>query len=699
MYYSSPGLIITISNTVTMIVLKALAVLSLLTNFTAANIIDGAEHTPYRGLNVKRAVSATNTTTLEDYEYVIVGSGAGGAPLAARLALNGHKVLLLEAGDDQTNTTQYNVPVLHSVAAEYEPMRWDYFVKHFDDEAEMKKDTKLTYELADGTRYTGPNPPAGAKPLGILYPRVGSLGGCTVHNALITVYPYDSDWSGIQAITGDDSWAPSKMRKYYQRLEKARYLPNSVVGHGFSGWLETSLTDLTLIVQDLKVISLVLAAATGMGKSLLSGLLTTVTGLGQVLLRDINNPGPNRDSAEGMWQVPLAMKIPEYKRAGPVDFLHQVMDAKNSDGSRKYHLDIQLNTLVTNVDFDQSGAKPKATGVSFLTGKSLYGADPRRQSGSASGKGTKGSVKATREVILSAGAFNTPQIMKLSGVGPKAELEKFGINVVKDLPGVGTNLQDRYEIPVIGQAPSKISLLNGCTFLEGDYDPCLEKWETGKLGIGKGVYATNGIALAITKKASNSIHGNADLFVAGWPAYFNGYYPNFFANATAGRDAWTWLTLKAESRNNAGTVTLRSADPQDVPEIRKRNFDVGGDEDLDALVEGMKYGRKIFNDLIPLDGKFTEVWPGKQVKTDAQWKEFAKYESWGHHASCTCPIGSDDDPNAVLDTNFKVRGVDGLRIVDASSFPKIPGTYLALPLYMLAEKASDAILADAKASK
>ncbi|KAL1799329.1 hypothetical protein ACET3X_003366 [Alternaria dauci] len=682
-----------------MIVLKAVAVLSLLTNFAAANLIDGAEHTPYRGQNVKRAVGATNTTTLEDYEYVIVGSGAGGAPLAARLALNGHKVLLLEAGDDQTNTTHYNVPVLHAVASEYEPIRWDYFVKHFDDEEEMKKDTKLTYELADGTRYTGANPPAGAKPLGVLYPRVGSLGGCTVHHALITVYPYESDWKGIQAITGDDSWAPSNMRKYYTRLERARYLPNSVAGHGFSGWLETSLTDLNLIVQDPKVISLVLAAATGMGKTFLSSLLTTVTGLGQALLRDINNPGPGRDSAEGIWQVPLSMKIPEYKRAGPIDFVREVMNAKNSDGSRKYHLDVQINTLVTNVDFDQSGATPKATGVSFLTGRSLYGADPRRQSGSATGTGTKGSVKATREVILAAGAFNTPQIMKLSGVGPKAELEKFGIEVVKDLPGVGTNLQDRYEVPVIGQAPSKISLLGDCTFLEGDYDPCIEKWEKGLLGIGKGVYATNGIALVITKKAKNSINGNADLLVAGWPAYFNGYYPDYFANATAGRDAWTWLTLKAEARNNAGTVTLRSADPQDVPEIRKRNFAVGGDEDLDALVEGMKYGREIFNDLIPLDGKFTEVWPGEKVQTDEQWKEFAKYESWGHHASCTCPIGSDDDPNAVLDTNFKVRGVEGLRIVDASSFPKIPGTYLTLPLYMMAEKAADAIMAEAKASK
>jgi choline dehydrogenase len=650
---------------------------------------DGAEHTPYRGANVKRAINSTTTTTLEDYEYVVVGSGAGGAPLAARLAIAGYKVLLLEAGDDQTNSTQYNVPALHSVAAEYEPMRWDYFVKHFDDEEEMRKDTKLTYESPDGSRYTGPSPPPGAKPLGILYPRVGSLGGCTAHNALITIYPYDSDWKSIQAITGDDSWAPSNMRKYFTRLEKSRYLPNSIAGHGFQGWLETSLTDLTLIIQDLKVISLVLAAATGMGKNLLSSLLTTVRGLGQVLLRDINNPSSTRDSAEGLWQVPLAMKVPEYKRAGPVDLLRQVIDAKNGDGSRKYHLDIQLSTLVTNVNFVQTdGRKPKATGVNFLTGRSLYGADPRRQSGAATGKGNKGSVTATREVILSAGTFSTPQILKLSGVGPRDELESFGIEVIKELPGVGKNLQDRYEVPVIGQAPSKISLLNGCTFLEGDHDACLEKWESGLGGIGKGVYATNGVALAITKKAKN----------AGWPAYFNGYYPNFFQNATNGQNHWTWLVLKAESRNNAGTVTLRSADPQDVPEIRKRNFDVGGDEDLDALVEGMKYSRQVFEDLIPLDGKFEEVWPGKQVQTDEQWKTFAKYEAWGHHASCTCPIGADDDEHAVLDTNFKVHGIDGLRVVDASAFPKIPGTYLALPLYMLSEKASDVIIAAAQST-
>lgn len=624
---------------------------------------------------------------------MIVGSGAGGAPLASKLAIAGHKVLLLEAGGDETNSTEYNVPALHAVASEYEPMRWDFFVKHFDDDESIRKDTKVTYELADGSRYTGANPPAGATPLGILYPRVGSLGGCSSHNALITIYPYKSDWKHIQDITGDDTWAPENMRKYYERLEKARYLPSSIVGHGFSGWLETSLTELTLIAQDFKVLSLVLAAATGMGKTLLGSLITTVGGLAQVLLRDINHPGVSRDSEEGLWQVPLAMKIPEYKRAGPVDLLNKIVNAKNDDGSRKYQLDVQLNTLATTVKFEVgSGNKPRATGINFLTGKSLYGADPRRQSGAATGKGTKGSVTATKEIILSAGAFNTPQILKLSGIGPKNELEKFGIEVVKDLQGVGTNLQDRYEIPVIGQAPSKLALLKDCTFLEGN-DPCLEKWET--LPIQKGAYATNGVALAITKKAQNSANGNADLFVAGWPAYFNGYYPNYFQNATAGGNHWTWLTLKAESRNNAGSVTLRSADPQEVPDIRKRNFAVGGDEDIDALLEGMKYGRKAFADLIPLDGKFTEVWPGPQISTDAQLREFIKSEAWGHHASCTCPIGAADDVNAVLDSDFKVRGVEGLRVVDASSFPKIPGTYLALPIYMIAEKAADVILAAA----
>jgi choline dehydrogenase len=118
----------------------------------------------------------------------------------------------------------------------------------------------------------------------------------------------------------------------------------------------------------------------------------------------------------------------------------------------------------------------------------------------------------------------------------------------------------------------------------------------------------------------------------------------------------------------------------------------GGDADLQAVVEGIQYSIRAFDSLIPLDGKFERIWPPKNITAPEDLKEFARNEAWGHHASCTCPIGADDDPLAVLDSEFRVRGVDGLRVVDASVFPKIPGFYVALPTYMMSEKAAEVII-------
>ncbi|XXH01053.1 hypothetical protein Hte_007404 [Hypoxylon texense] len=643
------------------------------------------------------------------YDYVVVGSGAGGSPLAARLARAGYSVLLVDAGADRGAERQARVPAFHPQASEYGPMRWSYFVRHYEDEAQARRDSKMTYLTSDGQYYVGLYPPEGARRLGVLYPRAAALGGCAEHNAFITVLPSDGDWDYIASVTGDASWEASNMRKYFERLESCRYLPNSVTGHGFSGWLQTRLTPLILVLEDLKLLSLVIAAATAMGQDLAGKVINTVAGLLEILTLDMNNDSPGRDDAELLYQIPLTM-TDEYARSSPRDFVIDTANAVNDDGTKRYKLDIALNTLVTKVNFDTSGPTPKAIGIDYLVGESLYRADSRATLDPDPNSGSPGTVYASREVILSAGAFNTPQLLKLSGVGPASELASFDIPVIKDLPGVGGNLQDRYEVGLVGRAPSNFSLLQGCTFLQGPYDeddPCYDRWASAPTGDLKGPYATNGIAFGRVFRssvASPDDGGGPDVFVGGAPAFFDGYYPGYSLRATADHRVWTWLTLKAHSRNRAGTVTLASADPRDTPAVAFRSFagEDDGDADVQAVYEGVRYGLAAFGDLVPLDldgPSFARVWPSPaDVSTEDQWKQFIRDEAWGHHASCTCPIGGDEDDAAVLDSEFRVRGVRGLRVVDASVFPRIPGTYIALPIYMVSEKAADVIIAAAAAA-
>ncbi|KAL6917164.1 hypothetical protein ACHAPO_006028 [Fusarium lateritium] len=640
-------------------------------------------------------IGKRDTSSIE-YDYVVVGSGAGGGPVAANLAIAGYKVLLIDAGGDSGDDLVEKVPALNLLSTEFEKTRWNYFVNHYPDIEQQKQDSKMTYEKPDGSFYVGLDPPKDAKPLGVLYPRAGTLGGCTRHNALITIGAHDSDWSHIATLTGDNSWNPTNMKSYFKKLEKNMYLPSSIVGHGFKGWLGTSLTSLTLVLEDLKFLSLIISAASATGKSLVGFLVHTLGGLGQILLRDINAPG--QTSKTGLYQVPLSMT--NSVRGGPRDLILDTANAVNKDGSRKYHLDIKLDTLVSKIRFDKSGSKPRAVGVDFLEGSSLYTADPRSTSTKPS---DSGSVNAKREVIISAGSFNTPQLLKLSGIGPKKELESFDIPVLVDLPGVGTNLQDRYEATVIGKTAKDFAITSKCTFMETDPDPCLEEWKSGLGPIDKGVYATNGIAVAAVIKSSVA-ENEPDLLVSGAPAKFKGYFPGYAVDSLADARHWAWIILKAHSRNNAGTVTLKSKDPRDMPAINFNYYGTGlnkngeGDKDLQATYEGFQFARKAFDSLIPLDGDFDEVWPGRNVTKKEDAKQFIMDEAWGHHASCTCPIGPDTDPMAVLDSQFKVRGTEGLRVVDASVFPKIPGFYIALPLYMVAEKASDVIIKAAKSS-
>lgn len=165
---------------------------------------------------------------LTGYEYIVVGSGAGGGPLAARLALAGHRTLLIEAGDDQGTgaNVNYSVPAYNAKASEDQQLAWNFFVRHYADDARQARDWKTSYDLPGPGAgiYTGLNPPAGSTMKGTLYPRTGTLGGCTAHNALIAVYPHRSDFEYLASLTGDKSWGPDNMRKYFVRLEKNQYL-------------------------------------------------------------------------------------------------------------------------------------------------------------------------------------------------------------------------------------------------------------------------------------------------------------------------------------------------------------------------------------------------------------------------------------------------------------------------------------------
>lgn len=160
--------------------------------------------------------------------------------------------------------------------------------------------------------------------------------------------------------------------------------------------------------------------------------------------------------------------------------------------------------------------------------------------------------------------------------------------------------------------------------------------------------------------------------------------------------------FQAHTRNNAGTVALRSADPLDPPEINFNYFDTGTTangadvKDVEALVQAIKLSREAnsrYSNYAILGGSdFTEQLPGASVQSDAELTQYVKDNAWGHHACCTAPIGAPSDRKAVLDSKFRVEGIDGLRVVDASVFPRIPGIFIQAPIFMIAEKAADVIL-------
>ncbi|WP_419901729.1 choline dehydrogenase [Kiloniella sp.] len=286
--------------------------------------------------------------------------------------------------------------------------------------------------------------------------------------------------------------------------------------------------------------------------------------------------------------------------------------------------------------------------------------------------------KAATEVILSSGSVGSPQLLQVSGIGPAEVLRKAGVEVVHDLPGVGENLQDHLEVYFQFRCKEPITL-NGkldlwSKFLIGT------RWILFKDGLG----ATNHF------ESCAFIRSKAGLK---WPDIQYHFLPA--AMRYDGQASFDGHGIQVHVGPNKpksrGYIRIKSGDVNDKPEILF-NYNEHED-DREAFRACIRLSREIMEQDAMAPYCEDEIQPGADLQTDEELDAWIRENAESaYHPSCTCKIGSDDDPMAVLDNDCKVRGIEGLRVVDSSVFPTITNGNLNGPTIMVAEKAADIIL-------
>jgi choline dehydrogenase len=296
--------------------------------------------------------------------------------------------------------------------------------------------------------------------------------------------------------------------------------------------------------------------------------------------------------------------------------------------------------------------------------------------------GVRHVARANTEVILSGGAFNSPQLLQLSGVGPSDLLRQHGIDVIADMPGVGADLQDHYQARFNYRCAEPITMNDMMGSLAGRIGAGLRYalFRKGFLTVGAG-YA-GGFFKTDRSMATPDVQLHFILFSADAVGQKLHPFPGFLASV---------CQLRPESR---GFVRIKSADPAQAPAIQPRYL--SDPIDRDVMTAGMQLLRKIMGQQALARYIVEELVPGKSVASDADLLEFARQKGTTvFHPTSTCRMGA--DAKAVVDERLRVRGFDGLRVADASIMPTVVSGNTNAACVMIGEKASDMILAEASA--
>ncbi|KIN61710.1 Choline dehydrogenase [Sulfitobacter noctilucae] len=293
-------------------------------------------------------------------------------------------------------------------------------------------------------------------------------------------------------------------------------------------------------------------------------------------------------------------------------------------------------------------------------------------------KGRREVIHAEREVVLAASSINSPKLLMLSGIGPAAHLAEHGIEVVVDRPGVGANLQDHLEMYIQMASSQPITLYRHWNLLS-------------KAVIGaQWMFFKKGMGTSNQFESAGFIRSKAGIIYPDIQFHFLPIAVRYDGQAAAEGHGFQAHTGPMRSRSR-GSVSLRSADPADAPVIRF-NY-MSHPQDWEEFRTCIRLTREIFAQDAFKPFVKHEIQPGEAHQTDAELDAVIReHAESAYHPCGTCRMGAEDDPNAVVDPQARVIGVEGLRVADSSIFPRITNGNLNAPSIMVGEKVSDHLL-------